>query len=215
MKDSLSQTLTCWMRVEWISVMTERLTDSHTVRQRSKIQQLAHNTVKSLNTIYHQNSWPYMTSALMPSWHDHVCLMIWPGMVKCSLEKLSFPYHSCDMQIDAKCFMVSSEAETYYTAKLRCQVRNISHRQNSSLSSSSSSFSSSSSLSSSSSEISPHQTWRIDLGSRCVFIPHRKEEGFWHKCSIRRSRISWPFTSGSWRTPTRSRTLTSRRATSG
>lgn len=45
----------------------------------------------------------------------------------CSVEKLSFPYHSCDMQIDGKCFMVSSEAETYYTAKLRCQVR-ITHK---------------------------------------------------------------------------------------
>ncbi|KAK3570460.1 hypothetical protein QTP86_019461, partial [Hemibagrus guttatus] len=44
------------------------------------------------------------------------------GGAECS-EKLSFPHHSCDMQIDGKCFMVSSEAETYYTAKLRCQER--------------------------------------------------------------------------------------------
>uniref|UniRef100_A0A8B9KE27 C-type lectin domain family 18 member A n=1 Tax=Astyanax mexicanus TaxID=7994 RepID=A0A8B9KE27_ASTMX len=44
------------------------------------------------------------------------------GGAECA-EKLSFPYHSCDMQIDGKCFMVSSEAETYYTAKLRCQER--------------------------------------------------------------------------------------------
>ncbi|KAB5575171.1 hypothetical protein PHYPO_G00217800 [Pangasianodon hypophthalmus] len=44
------------------------------------------------------------------------------GGAECA-EKLSFPHHSCDMQIDGKCFMVSSEAETYYTAKLRCQKR--------------------------------------------------------------------------------------------
>ncbi|XP_066541609.1 C-type lectin domain family 18 member C-like [Hoplias malabaricus] len=44
------------------------------------------------------------------------------GGAECS-EKLSFPYHSCDIQIDGKCFMVSSEAQTYYTAKLRCQER--------------------------------------------------------------------------------------------
>ncbi|XP_026855339.2 C-type lectin domain family 18 member A-like isoform X1 [Electrophorus electricus] len=44
------------------------------------------------------------------------------GGAQCA-EKLSFPYHNCDMQIDGKCFMVSSEAETYYTAKLRCQEK--------------------------------------------------------------------------------------------
>ncbi|XP_076848689.1 C-type lectin domain family 18 member A-like isoform X2 [Brachyhypopomus gauderio] len=48
-----------------------------------------------------------------------LCLQGYGG-AQCA-EKLSFPYHSCDMQIDGQCFMVSSQAETYYTAKLRCQ----------------------------------------------------------------------------------------------
>ncbi|XP_041917704.1 C-type lectin domain family 18 member B-like isoform X2 [Alosa sapidissima] len=43
------------------------------------------------------------------------------GGAQCA-EKLQFPYHNCDLQIDGECFMVSSEAETYYTAKLQCQI---------------------------------------------------------------------------------------------
>ncbi|XP_063045297.1 C-type lectin domain family 18 member A-like [Engraulis encrasicolus] len=44
------------------------------------------------------------------------------GGAQCA-EKLQFPYHSCDLQIDGECFMVSPEAETYYTAKLQCQEK--------------------------------------------------------------------------------------------
>lgn len=66
-----------------------------------------------------------MPFAPMPSWHHYAHLMMSHAMAVCSVEKLSFPHHSCDMQIDDKCFMMSSEAETYYIAKLRCQVRNI------------------------------------------------------------------------------------------
>ena len=36
--------------------------------------------------------------------------------------KVHFPFHSCDLRIDGDCFMVSSEADTYYGAKTKCQV---------------------------------------------------------------------------------------------
>ncbi|KAA8595578.1 hypothetical protein FQN60_010869 [Etheostoma spectabile] len=36
-------------------------------------------------------------------------------------EKVQFPFHSCDVIIDGDCFMVSSEADTYYGAKSHCQ----------------------------------------------------------------------------------------------
>ncbi|KAM6979482.1 C-type lectin domain family 18 member A-like [Aplochiton taeniatus] len=42
------------------------------------------------------------------------------GGAECT-EKLHFPFQSCDMQIDGECFMVSSEADTYYGAKSHCQ----------------------------------------------------------------------------------------------
>uniref|UniRef100_A0A8C9RG95 C-type lectin domain family 18 member A n=1 Tax=Scleropages formosus TaxID=113540 RepID=A0A8C9RG95_SCLFO len=52
------------------------------------------------------------------------------GGAECA-EKLHFPLHSCSMRIDGHCFMVSSEAETYYGAKLRCQRGGIlAHIQN-------------------------------------------------------------------------------------
>ncbi|XP_051873843.1 C-type lectin domain family 18 member A-like isoform X2 [Pristis pectinata] len=38
-------------------------------------------------------------------------------------EKLEFPFHTCDIQIDGDCFMVSPEADTYYGAKNKCQER--------------------------------------------------------------------------------------------
>lgn len=38
-------------------------------------------------------------------------------------EKVQFPFQSCDVMIDGDCFMVSSEADTYYGAKSHCQVR--------------------------------------------------------------------------------------------
>lgn len=37
--------------------------------------------------------------------------------------KVHFPFHTCDLRIDGDCFMVSSEADTYYGAKMKCQVR--------------------------------------------------------------------------------------------
>lgn len=36
--------------------------------------------------------------------------------------KVHFPFHTCDLRIDGDCFMVSSEADTYYGAKMKCQV---------------------------------------------------------------------------------------------
>jgi hypothetical protein len=36
--------------------------------------------------------------------------------------KVHFPYHTCDLRIDGDCFMVSSEADTYYGAKMKCKV---------------------------------------------------------------------------------------------
>lgn len=39
-----------------------------------------------------------------------------------STEKVQFPLHSCDLVIDDDCFVVSSEADTYYGARSRCQV---------------------------------------------------------------------------------------------
>lgn len=38
-------------------------------------------------------------------------------------EKVHFPLSSCDALIDGDCYTVSSEADTYYGAKSRCQVR--------------------------------------------------------------------------------------------
>jgi hypothetical protein len=37
--------------------------------------------------------------------------------------KVGFPFHTCDLRIDGDCFMVSPEADTYYGAKMKCQVR--------------------------------------------------------------------------------------------
>ncbi|XP_069030225.1 C-type lectin domain family 18 member A-like [Embiotoca jacksoni] len=42
------------------------------------------------------------------------------GGAECA-EKVQFPFHSCDVMIDGTCFMVSSEADTYYGAKSHCQ----------------------------------------------------------------------------------------------
>ncbi|XP_062477199.1 C-type lectin domain family 18 member A-like isoform X1 [Pezoporus occidentalis] len=40
-----------------------------------------------------------------------------------SPAKIQFPFHACDVQIDGDCFMVSSEADTYYGAKLKCREK--------------------------------------------------------------------------------------------
>ncbi|XP_037671851.1 C-type lectin domain family 18 member A-like isoform X3 [Choloepus didactylus] len=37
--------------------------------------------------------------------------------------KVHFPFHTCDLRIDGDCFMVSSEADTYYGAKMECQKK--------------------------------------------------------------------------------------------
>ncbi|XP_064315239.1 RNA-binding Raly-like protein isoform X3 [Phalacrocorax carbo] len=37
--------------------------------------------------------------------------------------KIQFPFHTCDVQIDGNCFMVSPEADTYYGAKIKCQEK--------------------------------------------------------------------------------------------
>ncbi|XP_073883700.1 C-type lectin domain family 18 member B isoform X4 [Macaca fascicularis] len=36
--------------------------------------------------------------------------------------KVHFPFHTCDLRIDGDCFMVSSEADTYYRARMKCQI---------------------------------------------------------------------------------------------
>ncbi|XP_045047933.2 C-type lectin domain family 18 member A isoform X3 [Desmodus rotundus] len=45
------------------------------------------------------------------------------GGAQCA-TKVHFPFHSCDLRIDGDCFMVSSEADTYYGAKTKCQTTN-------------------------------------------------------------------------------------------
>ncbi|XP_054310255.1 C-type lectin domain family 18 member A isoform X5 [Pongo pygmaeus] len=35
--------------------------------------------------------------------------------------KVHFPFQTCDLRIDGDCFMVSSEADTYYRARMKCQ----------------------------------------------------------------------------------------------
>ncbi|KAL6061798.1 hypothetical protein STEG23_022386 [Scotinomys teguina] len=42
------------------------------------------------------------------------------GGAQCA-TKVPFPFHACDLRIDGDCFMVSSEADTYYRAKMKCQ----------------------------------------------------------------------------------------------
>ncbi|XP_060247940.1 C-type lectin domain family 18 member C isoform X2 [Meriones unguiculatus] len=42
------------------------------------------------------------------------------GGAQCA-AKVHFPFHTCDLRIDGDCFMVSSEADTYYGAKKKCQ----------------------------------------------------------------------------------------------
>ncbi|XP_074523033.1 C-type lectin domain family 18 member A-like isoform X3 [Halichoeres trimaculatus] len=44
------------------------------------------------------------------------------GGAECA-ERVQFPFHSCDVMVDGDCFIVSSEADTYYGAKSHCQVR--------------------------------------------------------------------------------------------
>ncbi|XP_069408455.1 C-type lectin domain family 18 member A isoform X2 [Ovis canadensis] len=43
------------------------------------------------------------------------------GGAQCA-TKVHFPFHTCDLRIDGDCFMVSSEADTYYGAKMKCQI---------------------------------------------------------------------------------------------
>ncbi|XP_021788884.2 C-type lectin domain family 18 member B isoform X3 [Papio anubis] len=43
------------------------------------------------------------------------------GGAQCA-TKVHFPFHTCDLRIDGDCFMVSSEADTYYRARMKCQV---------------------------------------------------------------------------------------------
>ncbi|KAI3377851.1 hypothetical protein L3Q82_008989, partial [Scortum barcoo] len=50
------------------------------------------------------------------------CFRLWDH-VGGLCEKVQFPFHSCDVMIDGDCFMVSSEADTYYGAKSHCQER--------------------------------------------------------------------------------------------
>ncbi|KAM9607405.1 LOW QUALITY PROTEIN: C-type lectin domain family 18 member C-like [Trichechus inunguis] len=42
------------------------------------------------------------------------------GGAQCT-TKVHFPFHTCDLRIDGDCFMISSEADTYYRAKMKCQ----------------------------------------------------------------------------------------------
>nr|XP_054955088.1 C-type lectin domain family 18 member A isoform X2 [Pan paniscus] len=45
------------------------------------------------------------------------------GGAQCA-TKVHFPFHTCDLRIDGDCFMVSSEADTYYRARMKCQTTN-------------------------------------------------------------------------------------------
>ncbi|XP_054310250.1 C-type lectin domain family 18 member A isoform X2 [Pongo pygmaeus] len=42
------------------------------------------------------------------------------GGAQCA-TKVHFPFQTCDLRIDGDCFMVSSEADTYYRARMKCQ----------------------------------------------------------------------------------------------
>uniref|UniRef100_A0A8C9GBN9 C-type lectin domain family 18 member A n=1 Tax=Piliocolobus tephrosceles TaxID=591936 RepID=A0A8C9GBN9_9PRIM len=42
------------------------------------------------------------------------------GGAQCA-TKVRFPFHTCDLRIDGDCFVVSSEADTYYRARMKCQ----------------------------------------------------------------------------------------------
>nr|XP_045013849.1 C-type lectin domain family 18 member A isoform X3 [Jaculus jaculus] len=44
------------------------------------------------------------------------------GGARCA-TKVHFPFHICDLRIDGDCFAVSSEADTYYGAKMKCQAK--------------------------------------------------------------------------------------------
>ncbi|XP_043382349.1 C-type lectin domain family 18 member C isoform X3 [Chelonia mydas] len=44
------------------------------------------------------------------------------GGAECG-TKVQFPFHTCDLRIDGDCFMISSEADTYYEAKIKCQEK--------------------------------------------------------------------------------------------
>ncbi|XP_057609651.1 C-type lectin domain family 18 member A isoform X6 [Chionomys nivalis] len=48
------------------------------------------------------------------------------GGAQCA-TKVYFPFHACDLRIDGDCFMVSSEADTYYGAKMKCQASPTRH----------------------------------------------------------------------------------------
>ncbi len=61
---------------------------------------------------------------MMDEWSVPLLLILTVLLVACvPSEKVEFPFHRCDVMIDGDCFMVSSEADTYYGAKSRCQVR--------------------------------------------------------------------------------------------
>ncbi|XP_075796740.1 C-type lectin domain family 18 member A isoform X1 [Pelodiscus sinensis] len=44
------------------------------------------------------------------------------GGAECG-TRVQFPFHTCDLRIDGDCFLVSSEADTYYGAKAKCQEK--------------------------------------------------------------------------------------------
>ncbi|GLD58402.1 C-type lectin domain family 18 member A-like isoform X1 [Lates japonicus] len=61
-------------------------------------------------------------SLLSPFIHANRMITDTPGIQKShTIEKVQFPFHSCDVMIDGDCFMVSSEADSYYGAKSHCQ----------------------------------------------------------------------------------------------
>uniref|UniRef100_A0A3B4Z0N8 C-type lectin domain family 18 member B-like n=1 Tax=Stegastes partitus TaxID=144197 RepID=A0A3B4Z0N8_9TELE len=77
--------------------------------------------------------WEMFVCAYYPGW-DRLQPPMTPVRINCFLnpshsisvhsvptDKVQFPFHSCDVMIDGNCFMVSSEAESYYGAKSHCQ----------------------------------------------------------------------------------------------
>nr|XP_014431614.1 C-type lectin domain family 18 member C [Pelodiscus sinensis] len=52
------------------------------------------------------------------------CLSCRQRLIRSSLAaRVQFPFHTCDLRIDGDCFLVSSEADTYYGAKAKCQEK--------------------------------------------------------------------------------------------
>ncbi|XP_043953903.1 C-type lectin domain family 18 member A-like [Gambusia affinis] len=57
------------------------------------------------------------------SWTSRILAETLDVRISDTNERVQFPFHSCDLIRDGTCLIVSSEADSYYGAKTRCQVR--------------------------------------------------------------------------------------------